>query len=81
MHAFYKNLGQEEAAADIMVEMREILEYQKKLSAEARLEDEKRKEEGKKADEEEQKKKMILLLLLLRYKDKTVQHLLQLKVN
>jgi hypothetical protein len=29
MHTFYKNLGQEEAAADIMVKMKEILEYQR----------------------------------------------------
>jgi hypothetical protein len=48
MHAFYKNLGQEEDAADIMVEMKQILDFQKKLSEEARLEHEKRKEEEKK---------------------------------
>jgi hypothetical protein len=56
MHAFYKNLGQEEAAADIMVEMKQILDFQKKLSEEARLEHEKRKEEEKKAAEEQKKK-------------------------
>jgi hypothetical protein len=56
MHAFYKNLGEDEAAADIMVEMKQILAFQKKLSEEARLEHEKRKEEEKKAAEEQKKK-------------------------
>jgi hypothetical protein len=61
MHAFYKNLGEDEAAADIMAEMKQVLAFQKKLSEEARLEHEKRKEEEKKEEEkkaaEEQKER------------------------
>jgi hypothetical protein len=52
MHAFYKGVGEDEAAADIMVEIKQILDFQKKLAEEARLEHAKRKEEEKRMEEE-----------------------------
>jgi hypothetical protein len=52
MHAFYKGVGEDEAAANIMVEMKQILDYQKQRAEEARLEHAKRKEEEKRMEEE-----------------------------
>jgi hypothetical protein len=85
MHAFYKGVGEDEAAADIMVQMKQILDYQKQRAEEGRLEHakkRKKKKEWKKKKKQLRriKKQMMALLLLLRYKDEVV-HLLLLKVN